>query len=72
MMTGKRDEYGILVDPAEAYQEFMLGLYDIEALADELGYSANAIRLLHEARLAFLAEFRDRHPGCGKGRAIWE
>jgi hypothetical protein len=30
-MTGERDGYGILVDPAEHYQEFMPGLYDIEA-----------------------------------------
>ena len=34
-MTGERDRYGILVDPAEQYQEFIPGLYDIEALVEE-------------------------------------
>ena len=33
-MTGERDGYGILVDPPEQYQEFMPGLYDIEAFAE--------------------------------------
>jgi hypothetical protein len=71
-MSGERDRYGILVDPAEQYQEFMLELYDIEALAEELGYSKEAREVLHKARLMFLTEFKARHPGFGKGRAIWE
>jgi hypothetical protein len=71
-MSGERDRYGILVDPAEQYQEFMLELYDIEALAEELGYSKDAREILHKARLMFLNEFKARHPGFGKGRAIWE
>jgi hypothetical protein len=28
-MTGERDKYGDLIDPAERYQEFMLQLYDL-------------------------------------------
>ena len=71
-MAGERDRYGILVDPGEQYQEFMLGLYDTAALARELGYSKKAVTLLHQARIAFLEEFKAKHPGYGKGRAIWE
>lgn len=71
-MAGERDRYGILVDPAEQYQEFMLGIYDTEALARELGYSKQAVTLLRQARIAFLEEFKSKHPGYGTGRAIWE
>jgi hypothetical protein len=71
-MSGERDQYGRLTDPGEAYQEFMLGLHDIEAEAQEAGYSKEACALLHEARLMFMAEFKNNFPGYGKGRAIWE
>ncbi|MBR0755587.1 hypothetical protein JQ604_25685 [Bradyrhizobium jicamae] len=71
-MTGERDEYGILINPAEQYQEFMLSLYDLEALAEELEYSKEARDALHKARLSFMAEFKARHPGFGTGRAVWE
>ena len=42
-MAGERDVYGRLKDPGEAYQEFMLGLYDIEEQAREIGYSKDAV-----------------------------
>jgi hypothetical protein len=71
-VAGERDKYGVLVDPGEQYQEFMLGLYDTEALASELGYSVAALALLHQARLKFLEEFEAKHPGYGLGRAIWK
>jgi hypothetical protein len=50
----------------------MLGLYDIEEQACEIGCSKDAVARLHEARLMFLAEFKEKFPGHGKGRAIWE
>jgi len=71
-MGGERDKYGRLADPGEAYQEFMLRLYDIEEEARELGCSNEGIARLHEARLTFLAEFKSKFPDYGKGRAIWE
>jgi hypothetical protein len=71
-MSEERDVYGRLVDPAEAYQQFMLGLFDVEEEARELGYSKEALARLHEARLIFIAEFKNKFPGYGKGRAIWE
>jgi hypothetical protein len=71
-MSSERDQYGRLTDPGEAYQEFMLGLYDMEAEAQEAGYAKEACALLHEARLMFLVEFKNKFPGYGKGRAIWE
>ncbi len=71
-MGGERDKYGRLTDPGEACQELMLGLYDIEEEARELGCSKDAVARLHEARLMFLAEFKSKFPDYGKGRAIWE
>jgi hypothetical protein len=71
-MSNERDQYGRLTDPGEAYQEFMLGLYDMEAEAVEAGYSKEACVHLHEARLMFMVEFKKKFPGYGKGRAIWE
>jgi hypothetical protein len=50
----------------------MLGLFDVEEEARELGYSKEALARLHEARLLFIAEFKNKFPGYGKGRAIWE
>jgi hypothetical protein len=69
----QRDEVdvGRFVDPAEAFQQFMLGLYDLEDEARESGYSHAAVLKLHEARLLFLAEFEAKFPGYGKGRAVW-
>jgi len=65
------DEYGHIKDPAERYQQFMLRVYDILADAGDYGYSQAACELLSEARLMFMDEFEQRHPGYGKGRAIW-
>ena len=71
-MTGERDGYGDLIDPAERYQDFMLQIYDLWALAEEFGYSKEARAVLNQARLTFMAEFEARHPGFGKGRAVWK
>lgn len=71
-MSGERDNYGDLINPAERYQDFMLQIYDLASLASEYGYSEEARALLKQARLMFLAEFEIRHPGFGKGRAIWK
>lgn len=70
-MAETYNRFGELVDPAEAYQQFMLRLYDTVTEADEEGYSAEACRRLEEVRLMFVDEFERRHPGYGKGRAIW-
>jgi hypothetical protein len=70
-MAGERDIYGNLLNPGEAYQEFMLQLYDVLALAGDSGYSQVAYAKLTEARLLFLDEFEREFPDHGKGRAIW-
>jgi hypothetical protein len=71
MMSDEVDQYGRFVDLAEAFQQFMLGLYDLEDEARESGYSHAALLKLNEARLLFLAEFEAKFPGYGKGRAVW-
>jgi hypothetical protein len=65
------DEMGHIADPAERYQQFMLGLHDMLADAGDYGYSEEACARLAEARLLFMDEFENRHPGYGKGRAVW-
>ncbi|WP_226698878.1 hypothetical protein [Qipengyuania gaetbuli] len=65
------DECGRIKDPAERYQQFMLGLYDLLAEAADDGYSPEACQRLAEARQMFIDEFEQRHPGFGKGRAVW-
>jgi hypothetical protein len=65
------DEMGHIKDPAERYQQFMLWLHDILAVAGDYGYSPEACQMLAQARLAFMYEFEARHPGYGKGRAVW-
>jgi hypothetical protein len=65
------DEYGHIKDPAERYQQFMLMLHDILATGGDYGYSPAACERLAEARLMFMDEFEKRHPGYGKGRAVW-
>ena len=71
-MEGKRDIYGVLVDPAERYQDFMLQVYDLWALAEEFDYSKDARAKLNEARHLFMTEFEAKHPGFGNGRAVWK
>jgi hypothetical protein len=71
-MNDEVDRYGRFINPAEAYQQFMLGLYDLEADATEAGYSQEALAKLHEARMAFLVEFKVKFPNYGSGRAVWE
>ena len=65
------DEMGHVKDPAERYPQFMLGLHDMLADAGDYGYSPEGCQLLAQARLAFMDEFEVRHPGYGKGRAVW-
>ncbi|WP_267381289.1 MULTISPECIES: hypothetical protein [unclassified Sphingomonas] len=65
------DEMGHILDPAERYQQIMLRLYDLLADTGDYGYSPDACARLNEARLMFMDEFQQRHPGYGKGRAIW-
>jgi hypothetical protein len=71
-MVSDRDKYGVLVDPAERYQDFMLQVYDLWALAEEFGYSKEARAALNHARLIFMAEFEAKYPGRGSGRAVWK
>jgi hypothetical protein len=68
----KYDRYGVLVDPAERYQDFMLQIYDLWSLANEFDYSNEARAALNQARLIFMSEFEYRHPGFGSGRAVWK
>ncbi|MGY3446873.1 hypothetical protein [Bradyrhizobium sp. USDA 4473] len=70
-MSGELDIHGDLVDPAERYQDFMLQIYDLWSLAEKYGYSKGARDTLNQARLSFMEEFEARHPGFGKGRALW-
>ena len=66
------DEYGV-PEPGNTqdYQQFMPRLYDLIAEAGDLQTRADAIQKLAEARLLFLEEFEQKHPGSGKGRAVW-
>ena len=70
-MDGERDIYGRLKDPAEASQEFMLGLHDLLDEAHLAGFSPDLIARLREVRLLFVDQFEARFPGFGKGRAVW-
>ncbi len=71
-MPDERDKYGDLINPAERYQDFMLQIYDLWALAEQYGYSKEARGILNQARLVFMQEFQARHPGFGSGRAVWK
>lgn len=71
-MTGEKDQMGRLLDPAERYHDFLLGLFDLEAEAVEEDYSGEALDHLHEARLQFIEHFRKLHPGFrADSRAFW-
>jgi hypothetical protein len=65
------DEMGHILDPAERYQQIMLRLHDLLADVVDYDYSPEACTRLNEARLMFMDEFEQRHPGYGKGRAVW-
>ena len=65
------DEMGHIKDPAERYQQFMLRIHDMLADAGDYDYSPEACQMLAGARLKFMDEFEARHPGYGKGRAVW-
>ena len=71
----KRDIYGVPTDPADRYHEFLLGLYDIAAEASDAEYSSEALAVLRQARLMFMAEFENKFPGAAKvvtSRALWK
>lgn len=70
-MTGERDPYGNLIDPAEASQHFMLRLFDLADEGDLAGFSPELIARLHEVPVLFVDEYERRFPRYGKGRAIW-
>ena len=70
-MSGERDQYGTLVDPAEAYEEFLVGLHDILAETDHINAAPGAIAKLRETRSMFIADFKAKFPGRGRGRAVW-
>ena len=66
------DEFGVpQPGNAEDYQQFMLGLHDLIAEAADLQARPDAIQMLADARLLFIEEFGAKHPGYGKGRAVW-
>ncbi|MDE2464679.1 MAG: hypothetical protein KGO02_13315 [Alphaproteobacteria bacterium] len=71
-MRDERDKYGDLINPAARYQDFVLQIYDLWALAEKYGYSREARDILNQARLKFMDEFQALHPGFGSGRAIWK
>ena len=70
-MSDERDAYGRIIDAAERYQHFMLGLFGTLTEAGDEGYSQPAVEKLKEARDLFMADFEARFPGFGKGRAVW-
>ena len=72
-MAGERDIHGRLIDPGEMHQEFMLGFFDLQKeMEDFSAFSKEALNRLQEVRLMFMAEFEEKYPGCGKGRALWK
>ncbi len=66
------DEFGA-PEPgnAEDYQQFMLALYDLLADGRDLEAREDALSLIAQARLLLIDEFEAKHPGYGKGRAVW-
>ena len=72
-MAGERDPYGKLLDPGEQYQEYMLMLFDLQKDMEDSGLcSLEAMKDLQRVRLMFMAEFKQKYPGYGKGRALLE
>jgi hypothetical protein len=65
------DELGNLKDQAEAYQQVMLGLYDLRVEARDAQFPETLIADLERVRLSFMDEFEEKYPGFGKGRATW-
>jgi hypothetical protein len=71
-MSRRRDKNGRLINSGDAYQEFILGLNDIVAEAQEADYSKEACALLQEARRMFMVEFSKKFPDRMSGRAVFE
>ena len=70
-MIDPYDEFGSIINPAEAQQQIMLGLYDLRVEARDAGFSDEAIAAFEKVRLQMMDEFEKAHPGYGKGRATW-
>jgi hypothetical protein len=70
-MSGERDPYGKLINPAEAQEEVMFRLFDLMDDAELAGFSPDLIVRLNEVRLLFLDQFEAKYPGFGKGRSVW-
>ncbi|MEO8896769.1 MAG: hypothetical protein ABI450_12900 [Rhizomicrobium sp.] len=70
-MTGERDEYGQLIDPAEAGENFLIRLFDLMDDGDLAGFSPELLKRLDQVRILFVDEFEKKFPGRGKGRSIW-
>ena len=66
------DEYGVPQpgDP-EDYQQFMLALHDVIAHGGDIEAREDALLLIAQARLMLIDDFEAKHPGYGKGRAVW-
>ena len=56
---------------AEDYQQFMLALYDLMEAARDIHACPDGIEMLKKARMLLLDDFQAKHPGYGRGRAIW-
>jgi len=70
-MNTEQDEYGFFVDPAERMQQAMLGFFDLKDELELAGFPADLQYAYEELRVRFVDEFERRHPGYGKGRAVW-
>lgn len=70
-MTAERDEYGKLVDPAEAGEEFLFRLFDLMDDGELAGFSSELLKQLDEVRIRFVGEFENKYPDRGKGRSVW-
>lgn len=70
-MDIERDAYGVPVESAERMQQVMLGLFDLLDEAEQAAFPEMLIGELNIVRLRFMDEFEQRHPGYGKGRAVW-
>ncbi|MBD8737865.1 hypothetical protein [Sphingomonas sp. CFBP 13706] len=70
-MAGKRDDMGRLIDPAEAQEEALRGLWDLLDEIELAGFPSELHQELFAVRNKMVADFKSRFPGQGEGRAIW-
>ena len=72
-MEPERDVYGRIIDPVERHHDFLLAFHDLQKeMEDFSDFSGDALKRLEEVRVVFIAEFKGKFPGAGKGRALWE